>query len=90
MATGTCGKGGAAANITQPEDHENVLFTTDTLPGPDTNIGHSIADTPIDTQRQIAIDFFTFLTSENKQLSQMNADNVPHTHASLAYQAHHW
>ena len=79
MATGTGGEGGAAANITQPEDHENVLFTADTLPGPDTNIGHSIAETPIDTQRQIAIDFFTFLKSENKQLSQMNADNVPRT-----------
>ena len=60
----------------QPEDRKNILFTTNTLPGPDTNIKHLIANTPINMQRQITIDFLIFLTSKDRQLSHTSADEV--------------
>ena len=72
--------GNAATAVIPATQHENVLYTTDTLPGADTNIGNIIATTPIEEQRQRAIDFHAFLlTTENRQLSPMNVDNVPHT-----------
>ena len=73
------GNGNAIAAVIPATQHENVLFTTNTLPGTDTNIGNIIATTPIEEQRQRAIDLYSFLTSENRQLSQLNADNVPRT-----------
>jgi hypothetical protein len=63
----------------QDDQYENVIFTANNLPGPDTNIGRIIADTPLNQQRQIAYDFFTFLNGDNRELSQLNADTVLRT-----------
>ena len=77
--TGTAGGVPATIPATQEDQHENVMFTTNTLPGSDTNIGNLIATTPIEEQHQIAIDFHTFLTENDRQLSQLNADTIPRT-----------
>ena len=70
MATGAGTGTGAGVAVTQEDaEYENVLFTTNTLPGTDTSIGNIIANTTIDEQRQRAIDFHTFLHDEDRQLS---------------------
>lgn len=80
MATGAGTGTGAGVAVTQEDaEYENVLFTTNTLPGTDTSIGNIIANTTIDEQRQRAIDFHTFLHDEDRQLSQLNADTVLRT-----------
>ena len=49
MATGAGAGTGAGVAVTQEDaEYENVLFTTNTLPGADTNIGNIIANTTID------------------------------------------
>jgi hypothetical protein len=50
-----------------------------TLPGPAGSIAPILAETPIATQRNLATNLFTFLTSENKQLLQLNVDPTPTT-----------
>jgi hypothetical protein len=85
MATagpGTAGDAPAAIPATQEDQddpHQNIIFTANNLPGPDTNIGRLIAATPVAQQRQTAIDFYTFLMGNNRELSQLNADTVIRT-----------
>ena len=71
--------GTPAATVTQPEDYENVFFTNDALPASDTNIGNIIITTTADEHRQRAIDFYSFLTNAQRQLAQMNVDELPRT-----------
>jgi hypothetical protein len=76
MASTSGSSTGDAATVTQPEDFENIFFDEDTLPGADTNIGNIISTTSVEDQRTQCIDFYSFLTNENRQLSQLNLDTV--------------
>jgi hypothetical protein len=61
------------------DGYENVLFTTNTLPGANTNIGTAMAAVPTNTSRQQAIDFYNFLQEEDRQLLTLNIDHIPRT-----------
>jgi hypothetical protein len=76
MASSSGAGDAAFANITQPDDYENLFFTNDTLPGVNTNIGNIINNTSIEDQCNQCIDFYTFLSDENHQLSQLNLDTI--------------
>ena len=68
-----------AADPEDPADYERVIFTENELPGPASAVATQLSTTPIEIQRQQAIEFHTFLTSENRNLLELNSDTTART-----------
>jgi hypothetical protein len=61
------------------EAYKRVIFTDNKLPGPASAVATQISNTPIDEQRQQAIDFYTFLVGEDRNLLELNSDTTART-----------
>ena len=74
------GNGGAANGLSDNEnDHETIIFTTDTLPEARGTVATEIAKTAKEVQMTQAVNLFTFLRNDSSSLLELNADASAYT-----------